>query len=417
MDIKKPPKKAKKLNGKVVLGLFFGITILSIALAFNTGSAISVAREDIIVSDVKRGNLEVIVEGYGHLDSNKKQLITALTQATVKEIFLKPGASVSKDSVIAVMENPELSQEVSSAEQELEQAKGNLRQLYVNQKREALFEDAEIAQLQAQYESAQLKRTAEEKLLRNGIVAEITYKESVLTEKQLRQRIEILKSRKKQLAKVHEEAINIQQEKIKQLEGSLAVANNRFNKLQVRAGIDGVLQTLSIELGQSLSAGQEIALIGSNEDLVALIKVPQSQANRIEQGQKAIVDTRQHEIAGVVKRIDPIVTEGTVEIEISLPLNLPSSARPQTSVDATVKTATLNDVLYIRRPANVREKQTMALFLLNDSGEKAELRDIKFGTRAGEHMEILSGASINQRYILSGITEAQKKNVNLLTIN
>lgn len=417
MDVKKAPKKKNKLNGKVSLAVFFSIVVVAVLFIFKADPTISITRDNIVVGDVKKGSLEVIVEGYGHLESGQKQLITALTQATVKRILLKPGATVEKDSVIALMENPELSQQVLSAEQELEQAKGNLRQLYVNQKREALYEDAEIAQLKADYESAQLKRTAEEKLVRSGIVAELTYKDSVLTEKQLKQRIEILERRKIQLATVHEEAINIQQEKIKQLQGSLEVASNRLDKLQVRAGIDGVLQTLSIELGQSLSPGQEIALIGSIDDLIALVKVPQNQVSKIKQDQIVVVDTRLHKIQGAVKRIEPIVSEGTVEIEVALPGELPPSARPQTSIDASVKTATLNNVLYIERPVNVREEQTERLFLINESGENAELRQIKFGARAGDYMEIVSGASLGQSYILSGITEQQKERSTVLTIN
>ena len=65
---------------------------------------------------------------------------------------------------------------------------------------------------------------------------------------------------------VHKEAINIQKERIKQQIGRLDIANSRLEKLQVKAGFNGVLHRLSVALGQSLSAGQEMALIGSTKE-------------------------------------------------------------------------------------------------------------------------------------------------------
>ena len=96
-------------------------------------SNVSVMRDEIIVATVKKGDLDVSIEGYGTLQSNKLQLLTSLTRATVKEIVLKPGAIVNKESIIVRMENPELLQQVNNEIQQLAQSKANLRQLKINQ--------------------------------------------------------------------------------------------------------------------------------------------------------------------------------------------------------------------------------------------------------------------------------------------
>jgi HlyD family secretion protein len=237
-------------------------------------------------------------------------------------------------------------------------------------------------------------------------VSQLTFQQSVLDERQLKQRIAILKQRIEQLKLVHNESVNIQLERVKQQQGRLNSAGSRLDKLTVRAGFDGVLQRLSVELGQSLAAGQEVALIGSVTDLIALIRVPQSQAQLITIGKVAIIDTRRDKIEGVVSRIDPIVDNNTVEIEIALPASLPASARPQLSVDGVIIADTLQNISYIKRPAGAKSNTSVSLYRL-DSQQSATSQALRFGAQAGQFIQILSGASVGEQFIISDLSNLQ----------
>jgi HlyD family secretion protein len=407
MDVVKTKKSSsfKPTKGNMLLGLIVVIGVL-IYFAVAKNGAVSVARESLIIESVQQGDLEVIIEGYGTLTSDKQQLITSFSAATVKEIVLKPGAHVIANSVIVRLENPELVLQVENAEQELIQVQANLRQLKLNNQREILNESANLAEITARFDTAALKKAAEEKLVKQGIVSQLTFQQSVLDEKQLKQRIEILKQRIDQLKLVHDESINIQSERIKQQQGRLSSAASRLDKLTVRAGFDGVLQRLSVELGQSLAAGQEVALIGSVTDLIALIRVPQSQAQLITIGKMAIIDTRRDKIEGVVSRIDPIVDNNTVEIEIALPASLPASARPQLSVDGIIVADTLQNISYIKRPAGAKSNTNVSLYRLL-SQESAISQELRFGAQAGQFIQILSGASVGEQFIISDLSNLQ----------
>ena len=72
-----------------------------------------------VIETVQQGDLDVVVDGYGKLISNKQLLISAFTSARVKEIILKPGALVEKGSVIVRLENPELQQQVDEEQQQV----------------------------------------------------------------------------------------------------------------------------------------------------------------------------------------------------------------------------------------------------------------------------------------------------------
>jgi len=417
MDKIKSKKSTKAIyQNKWFLALFVcGIALIWLSVNKGFGQ-ITLARESLLIETVQQGDLDVVVDGYGKLISNKQLLISALTNARVKEIVLKPGALVKQGSVIVRLENPELQQQVDNEQQQVIQKQGNLRQLKLTQKRELLLEEANLAQIKALLQSAALKRKAEQQLLAKGIVSKLTFEQTRLNEVQLRQRLDFLKLRTEQLKQVHIEGINIMSQGIKQQKVRLAIAKSRLVSLDVKAEFSGVLQKLSVELGQNLSAGQTIGLIGSVSDLVAIIKVPQSQAQQIVLGQRTVIDTRSDEIVGQVVRIDPIVTNNTVSIEISLPKNLPASARPELNVDGKITIAKLSNILYLKRPANIKSHTHTSLYKYDKDSQQASQQSIQFGQQAGRYIEVLSGAKLNEHYIISDLANI-KDSVSTLNIN
>ncbi|MGB1198845.1 MAG: HlyD family secretion protein [Thalassotalea sp.] len=414
MDVKKvKPKQSKFKSTPVIGGLAICLlAVLTWYVSINAGG-VSVKRNDMLFGTVKQGDLQVEIEGYGALRSDKQLLITSLTSATVQEIVLKPGALVTAGSVIVQLANPELQQQVDSAEQELSQRKANLRQLKLNQQREILNESANFAEMEARYETAKVRLEAQSGLVKSGIVSALDYKDSVVQEAQLRKRLKIHKQRTAALELVNQEAINIQLEQIKQQQGQLDIAQNRLDRLTVKAGFNGVLQRLSVELGQSLAAGQEIALIGSVQELIALVRVPQSKAQQIIIGQEAIVDTRRDKIFGRVSRVDPVVVENTVEVEIALPDQLPASARPQLSVDAVIITDTLNNITYMERPVNAKGNSNVSLFRVDDSNSAAIRTPVKLGKEAGRYIEIISGGKANDTFIVSDLSQLKNEELTI----
>lgn len=413
MDVVKPKPKFKvSRQVKVtVISVIFLLVILSFAQA--SISTASLSKKDLLISQVKHGDLAITVNGYGKLVSEKLQLLTSLTQATVEEIVLKPGAIVTEESVIVRLANPELALEVENAKQELAQLNANLRQLKVNNQRELLTEQAVIAQLASELEAATLKRTAEQTLVEKGIVSNLTFRQSQLHEKQLTKRISILTTKLEQLSIVHNEAINIQKERIKQQQGKLAIAHNKVEKLTVKAGFEGVLQRLSVNLGQSVAPGQELALIGSTKDLIAEIKIPQNMSSLVKLGQTVKIDTRQSIIHGTVARIDPIVTQNTVSIDINLPKRLPNNAKPQQNIDAEIISKTLKNINYIERPANLKAQSTFTLYQLNEKHDLAKRKSLKFGEKTGRYIEILSDVNEGDAFIISDLSNYTDVNIDI----
>lgn len=406
MDIAKA-KSSFRFKRPLIIG---GAMLVSLALLMGivvqpTGQH-KVERSQLLFGTVQRGDLQVAVDGYGVLRSDKQTLITALTSATVAEVLLRSGAEVEADSIILKLNNPELLQEVEAANMALVQEQANLRRLKLNNQRELLAEQSVLAKLTATFKSLQLRCEAERGLA-GGAVSMLAYKTTLLQQEQMHERVNLQTQRIEQLKEVMREALIIQQEQINQVTARYQSMQLRAERLVVRAGIKGVLQRLPVELGQSVAAGQELALVGSDKDLKALIRISQSKAEQLKVGQTAKINTRREQVAGVLTRITPEVRDGTIEVEIAFSEGVPASARPELNVDAQIFTASIKDTLFIERPMNAQSHTNSRMFRVQENNKFAELQDLSFGEDSGKFIQIKQGAKEKDRFILSDMTSIQ----------
>ena len=404
MDIKRTPQEKKTLDRKIVIGVAIGACILGIWHLLGHGNSIELSASQLLYAKVQEGNLVDTVSGYGMLNSTNRKLLTALTDATVKEILLKPGAIVDEDSVIMVLSNPNLIQEAEISRQGMIQEEANLRKLKLDQNRELLEEKSNYLELKSQSDAATLTKEAQSLLLESGAVSLVSYKQIELQVNMLNKQLKIQSERVKQLSSVHKEAINIQQERIRQAEAAYETQKYRVAALNVKAEMKGVMQRLPVALGQSIQAGQELAQIGSMDQLVADIRVSQTEIEKVEVGQKVIIDTRRDQIQGEVFRIDPTVENGTVLVEVSLIGDLPNSARPQLNVDGRIQIGSIEKALYVERPVNVQGNSVSDAFILAADGQSASLRTVNFGHEVGKFIQIKSGVETSDTLILSDLS-------------
>jgi len=406
MDIAKP-KSSFRFKRYFLIGGFVLVVIpLLIIFIAQPSGQLNVERNQLLLGKVQRGDLQVAVDGYGVLRSDKQTLITALTNATVEEVLLRSGAEVEPDSIIMRLHNPEVLEEVEAANTALIQEKANLRRLKLSNQRELLAEQANLADLTAALKSVQLRAEAE-KGLAGGAVSMLAYKTTLLEEEQMQQRVNLQTQRIEQLKEALAEALIIQQEQINQVAANLQNRQRRAERLVVRAGLKGVLQRSPVELGQSVVAGQELALVGSDKDLKALIRVSQSRAEQLKVGQAAKINTRREQVNAVVTRITPEVRDGTIEVEIAFTDGVPASARPELNVDAQIFTADIKNTLFVERPVNAQNHTTASVFTLAGNSEIAELHKIQFGADSGKFIQILDGAKENDLLVLSDMKHIQ----------
>lgn len=406
MDIQRPSNaRAKQIRRIIYAGvavlLLAGVTY---ALSKLKPAAPSVDKSTIWPDEVKRGPMLREVRGLGTLIPEDIQWIPTLTEARVEKIVLRPGAIVKPETIILELSNPELQKDLLDAEYQLKGAQADYENLKVQVNSELLNQKAAAAAVRSEYEQAKIQHAVDEKLFNEKIASYVTVQLSKVKEEQLGVRAGLEDERTKISVDSGQARLLAQKAKVDQQGALYGLRKSQADALHVRAGLNGVLQLLPVEVGQRVTPGSNIARVADPRKLKAEIKIAETQAKDITIGQKSAIDTRNGIVHGHVMRIDPSVVNGTVSVDVAIDEPLPLGARPDLSVDGTIELENLKDVLYVGRPVHGQSDSTISLFRLVDDGTAAERVNVKLGRSSVNTVEIVQGLQKGDKVILSDMS-------------
>jgi len=406
MDI---PRKNGTRNRRLRLTLYAvlgpsAVVLITIRLARLKPAAPRVDRATVWIDTVKRGPMDLQVRGLGRLVPETVQWVPAPSDGQVMRRLLLPGTAVKPDTVLLVLANPELQQSALDAEWQLKAAEADLQSLKPKLERELLDEKATAATVQADYHQAKIQADVDERLAKSGLGAELKTELSAAKAEQLATRREIEQQRLGTYAESMQAQLAAQQAKIEQLRALYELKQSQVDALNVRAGISGVLQEVSVQIGQQVTPGTTLAKVVDPARLKAELKIPETQAKDIQVGQAASIDTHNGVVVGRVSRIDPAVQEGTVTVDVALEGTLPRGARPDLSVEGTILIEHLGDVVYVGRPAFGQPNSTVGLFKFGEGGEEAVRVQVKLGRASVNTVQVLEGLKVGEEVILSDMS-------------
>jgi HlyD family secretion protein len=378
-----------------------GIAGITFALSRLEPAAPSVNRSTVWMDTVKQGSMLRQVRGPGTLEPEEIRWIASRTAGRVERIVVLPGTVVQADTVLIEMSNPEVEQAAQEAEFQLKAAESELADLRVQLQSQLLSQQAQAAGVASEFDQAQLQAEANEKLRKENLIGELILKRSKVRAEELAIRHELEQKRLQIASESVKAQIAAKEASVAQFRALYQLRVSQREALRVRAGIDGVLQQMPMEVGHEVTPGTILAKVARPDKLKAELRIAETQAKDIEVGQKASIDTRNGVIEGRVIRVDPAVQEGTVTVDVALLGELPKGARPDLSVDGTIEIERLDDILYVGRPAYGQAESTIGLFKLLEDRETAVRVQVQLGKSSVNTIEILQGLEQGDQVILS----------------
>jgi HlyD family secretion protein len=403
VDIARPDLLEKKKK-RQLLWAGVGATavvLLTLGVSRLKPAAPTVERATVVIDTVKRGEMVREVRGLGTLVPEDIRWIPALTEARVERRVLLPGTIVKPDSVILELSNPEVLTLAQDADSQARAAEARYTELKVRLQSQLLDQKAAAARVSAEAKQARLQADADTELAKNGLIAGLTLKLSLSAAEELEHREGIEQQRLAIAGEAIEAQQRVQQAEVDQARAQARLRRSQVEALQVRAGIDGVLQVVPVEVGQRVSPGTNLARVARPDKLKAEIRIPETQARDVVPGQKAMVDTRNGVVAGRVIRVDPAVQNGTVTVDIALVGELPKGARPDLTVDGTIELERLLDALHVGRPAMGQPQSTVGLFRIVKGTNEALRVRVVLGQASVSTIEVKDGLEVGDEVILS----------------
>ena len=402
MDVARPDLARKKRKRRLIIigASVLALVIIGVVISRLKPAAIGVDRASVWVDTVKRGPMLRQVRGLGTLVPEDIRWIAASKEGRVEKIIVRPGAKVQPDTLILELSSPDLEQAALDAQSLYKAAEAELTTLRATLQRELLNQESTTAQVHSEYLQAKMEAETNDNLKKNGLIAELEYKTSIIKRDELESRDKIEEKRLHFASDSIEPQIAAKQATVDQLKASAELKARDVEALHVKAGMTGVLQQLPVEVGQRVIAGTNLARVADPTKLKAQVKIAETQAKDIQINQTASIDTRNGVVSGHVIRVDPAVEQGTVTVDVALDGSLPKGARPDLSVDGTIELERLDNVLYVGRPAFAQDGATVGVFRLTTNGE-ALRSPVHFGRSSVNTIEILDGLKEGDQVILS----------------
>jgi HlyD family secretion protein len=408
MDVPRRDAKRKRLIRRV--------SYLSISLVFLVGitfvvtrlkpAAPSVEAATLWPGTVKRGPMKRDVHGLGTLVPEEKRVVPATTDGRVERRLLLPGqdAVVKPDTVLIILNNPELENAMVDAEYQLKTAEATYTDTQMTLEKQGLDQEAAAATVSSDYEQAKLTADRDNELAKEGLIPDLQEKLSAVKARELAQRTKLEERRLAFQKRQVQAQLAAQRARIDQIRAMYELKKSQVEALKVKAGTNGIMTELLVDEGQRVTVGTALARITQPWKLKAELKISETQAKDIAIGQDAQIDTRNGIIPGKVARIDPSVINGTRTVDVRLIDALPPGAVPDLSVDGTIVLENLSDVVFVERPVFGQPNTTITLFKLDPDSKGASRVPVKLGRGSVTTIEVLDGLKVGDRVILSDMS-------------
>jgi multidrug resistance efflux pump len=411
MDIVR--EKKRKVASKKILGVVVLIVIALVVwqLLFDQDNSTYAVNSNTLLTDtVQKGELHISVRGVGVLVPKDIRWVATNVEGRVDRILIKAGAQVKTGDLLMVLSNPQLEQRLEETKWELDEMEAQTRALEVSLESELLDQEAAVTNEKLNHERALLTLNAQETLLKQGVVAvsHIDYEEIKIDVAQFKQRWELeikrLVKRRENLAAQGLAA----QARVNRMRKILQRAQEQVDGLQVTATMDSIVQEMPMELGQQVSSGTNLARLARRGEFIAELRIPEKQINEVVIGQSVSVDTRTSKIQGLVKRIDPAVNNGSVQVDVELTSTIPKEARPDLTIEGEIDIARIENTLFVQRPMFAKSFGDTQIYLVNEQGDNASKHAVTFGQMSTKYIEIKSGLTSGQNIIVSDVSSFEK---------
>lgn len=258
MDIVRTPKKS--YQRQIVIGAAItGVVLVTVALTRLDPAVPTVQSAAVVIDTVKQGDVVREVRGPGTLVPEHIRWITAQASARVERVNTESGSAVQAGDLLLELSNPDLQIQTMQAEQQVQQAQIDLLNLRTNLRSAILTQEGTVASTRTQYVSSAQEARAADSLVRMGLVPAFEATNRKASAEEFTTRVRVEQERLSLMRQAIDSQLAVQASRVVQLR---AIADNqqaRLRSLQVRAPDAGVLQELTLQLGQWVPEGTTLA--------------------------------------------------------------------------------------------------------------------------------------------------------------
>ena len=363
------------------------------------GSSRSVSGERLRFAEVTRGTLVRDAAVNGRVVAAVSPTLYAPAAGTVT-LKINAGDTVKQGDVMAVIESPELDNELQRERATLGQLESEVaRQRILAQKASLLArrdaDDAEVVRLAALRDLQRAERG-----FTLGAIPEV----DLLRAKDAMASADIRAKHAGSAAGLESQdvalALKTQQQLLERQRLLTANLERRVDELNVRAPVDGIIGTLNVADRAVIAANTALMTVVDLSRLEVELAMPESYAEDLGLGMSAEVRIGGATANGKVSAISPEVVANQVLARVRFDGEQPPGLRQNQRVSARVLFEEKPDVLMLARGPFLEDQGGRYAYVMD--GDIAVRRPVTIGATSVSAVEIVEGLAVGERIVIAG---------------
>ncbi len=403
-EIKRKHPRLRKYGIPVGLGIILIGAIVWAVLATKTTSY-KTDMANLMVREVLEGEFDDYIHLTGKVETGVLVQVSALETGIVEHKYLEEGAMVNEGDIILTLRNPLLRQQILDSESQLAERQNMLRDTELAMEKERLQVKRDI--LSARTEMNRKRREAERQA--SLLKEDLTSREECLTAQEdyelAKENLRLLEDRLRQDSLYRSTQVAMMRESLHNMQESFMLGRQRADSLNVRATHSGQLGSLTAEIGQNISAGQQVGQINILDNYKLTVKIDEHYIDRIEPGLMGKATRQGKEFDVTVAKVYPEVTEGTFKADLALSCSSLEKPRVGQSYPVDIQLGSPTKAIMIDKGTFFQTSGGKYVYVMDIDGKCARKREVTLGRRNPRYYEVIEGLSPGERVIVSSYND------------
>ncbi|MEH6393963.1 efflux RND transporter periplasmic adaptor subunit [Pseudoalteromonas sp.] len=361
----------------------------------NPGS-ISVDRASLQIATVNLSRLVRDVAASGRIVAANAPKVYSPERGYV-DLQVKAGDKVSKDDIIALVDSPELNNELKQQQSVLARLDGELQRKHLEARRQKLSLTKTLDLAQVELNAADRENRRAKLSIEKNLISQIDLEKAVddlarakLSYKHAQQEVELAKDTLAFELKAAERDLARQQLIVDDL-------NRQVRNLTIKASVNGIVGNLLVQQKEAVTQSQPLMTLVDLSNFEAQLQVPESYANELGLGMEVELTLGAKKVTGLLSAISPEVNNREVTTRVRFDEEL-KGIRQNQRLTARILLENRDDVLQIKRGAFMQQGGTQVYKVIGDT---AQLVKITTGASSINAIELLQGVSPGDQLIIS----------------
>ncbi len=364
-------------------------------------SKLNVEKDRITISTVKKGPFQEFTPIVGTVQPIETFFLDVTEGGRVVKKYVEEGAFLNEGDPIIKLENAQLTLDIIYNEANVFQQINSLRSTRLS------FEQSKLslrgALLDLDYQILEQKRLFDQnkQLFEKNLISKYDYERTRDQYEYVQKNRELTWESYRQDSLFRDQQIKQLEKSVETLQSNLDITKLQLENLTVRAPIKGQLTSLTVEIGESISRGENLGQIDDVTLYKIRAEIDEHWIARVSKGYQGEFSFAGNDYRLEIVTVYPQVANGRFTVDMHFLGEQPNGIRRGQTVHIKLELSEPAEAVYVDRGGFYQTTGGQWIFVADESGEFAVRRNIKLGKQNTQSYEVLEGLQPGEKVITS----------------